>query len=454
MNNYKYLLLLSLALFSACGKEFLDAKPDKALLVPTTLSDMQSLLNNTTNIFNKSAYLMVLASDDFYTTQAGWQGLSVISEKNTYIWAQDLYESKAIGDWNFAYKQIFYANVVLDGLLKIETNDRLLFNQTKGSALFYRAWAYYKLAEQFCVPYQKATATSQPGIMLHLNSNVNERPARASLQQVYDQLISDLITASELLPAKVDIKTKPSKAAALGLLSKVYLAMENYTQALNYTNQVLAINNKLIDYNSLTLSAARPFPNPLTGVNEEVLFYSASTAATLNAALTLVDSNLYKSYATNDLRRQAFFKDAGKGLITFKGTYSGNIGATLFLGLTVDEIYLIKAECEVRGGDVNAGIKTLNQLLEKRWLKNEYTPYQETNPDLALPIILAERRKELIARDTRWSDLKRLNKDPRFQLTLKRVINNQVYELPPGDNRYVFPLPDNELAENIIQNPR
>ncbi|MBB5441256.1 tetratricopeptide (TPR) repeat protein [Pedobacter sp. AK017] len=454
MNNYKYLLLLSLAVFSSCGKEFLEAKPDKALLVPTTLSDMQALLNNTANIFNKSPYLTVLASDDFYTSTAGWQGLSVIPEKNAYIWAKDVYESKSIGDWNNAYKQIFYANVVLDGLLKIETNDQASFNQIKGSALFYRAWAYYKLAEQFCAPYQNTTAATTPGIMLHLNSNVNERPGRGNLRQLYDQLIDDLVTASPLLSVSVDIKTKPSKAAALALLSKVYLAMERYDLALKYADEALAISSRLIDYNTLTLTAARPFPNPLTGVNDEVLFYSASTAATLNAALTLVDSTLYKSYTSNDLRRQAFFKDAGKGLVTFKGTYSGSIGATTFFGLSVDEIYLIKAECEVRQGRTNEGIKTLNLLLEKRWLKNTFKPYQETNQDLALSIILAERRKELIARDTRWTDLRRLNSDARFQVTLKRVINNQVYELPPGDNRYVFPLPDNELSEHVIQNTR
>ncbi len=49
----------------------------------------------------------------------------------------------------------------------------------------------------------------------------------------------------------------------------------------------------------------------------------------------------------------------------------------------------------------------------------------------ALAMILAERKKELVARNLRWSDLRRLNNDPAFQVTLKQVIGQKEYMLPP-----------------------
>jgi hypothetical protein len=454
MKKYQFILLAGLILPCACTKDFLDKKPDKALLVPTTLTDMQSLLDNSVNVFNKSPYLVIISADDFLTTSAGWQGLTNVNDRNSYIWAKDIYEGRSVGDWTMPFRQIFYANVVLDGLLSIKTEPQDQINRMQGAALFFRAWAYTKLAEQFCSPYDAKDAGVQPGIMLRLSANVNERPGRGTLQQLYKQIINDLTEAAALLPLKSELKTRPSKMAALALLSKVHLLMESYHDALDYALKTLALNDVLLDYNSLNLETSRPFPDPLNQVNEEVLFYSAVANGELFSAVNVVNPDLFKSYEQDDLRRAAFFKDVGNGQVSFKGTYGGTLSGSVFLGIAKDEIYLIAAESAIRTGDINIGITFLNKLLEKRWKKGSFKPIIETDTESALRRVLMERRKELVCRDARWSDLRRLNKDPRFSVTLKRIIDGQVYELPPGDSRYVFPLPSSELSDNIIQNPR
>lgn len=454
MKKYQIILFTGLVLLCACTKDFLDKKPDKALLVPTTLTDMQSLLDNTVNVFNKSPYLVIISADDFHTTSAGWQSLTNVNDRNSYIWAKDIYEGRNVGDWTMPFRQIFYANVVLDGLISIETDSKDQVNRMKGAALFFRAWAYTKLAEQFCAPYDAKDAGVQPGIMLRLSANVNERPGRGTVQQLYKQIITDLTEAADLLPLKSELKTRPNKMAALALLSKVHLLMESYQEALDYALKILALNDVLLDYNSLTLEASRPFPDPLNQVNEEVLFYSAIANGELFSAVNVVNPDLYKSYEENDLRRSAFFKDVGNGQVSFKGTYSGTISGSVFLGIAKDEIYLIAAESAIRTGNVNTGITFLNKLLEKRWKKGSFKPLIETDAESALRRVLMERRKELVCRDNRWSDLRRLNKDIRFSVTVKRTIEGRVYELSPGDPRYIFPLPNNELADNVIQNPR
>jgi hypothetical protein len=124
-------------------------------------------------------------------------------------------------------------------------------------------------------------------------------------------------------------------------------------------------------------------------------------------------------------------------------------------------MYLIRAECLARGGDKTAAMNDLNTLLRARWAKDPitgaslYVDQTAIDADNALRIILNERRKELVLRATRWIDLRRLNQDPRFAITLTRNIAGQIYTLPPNDKKYVYPIPDNEIRlSGLQQNPR
>lgn len=115
----------------------------------------------------------------------------------------------------------------------------------------------------------------------------------------------------------------------------------------------------------------------------------------------------------------------------------------------------MKAECAARLGDVQPALQAINLLLINRHRKNQFVPITIQDPDALLRLILNERRKELIFRAQRWADLKRLNTEPRFAITLKRVIAGTVYELPPNDLRYTFLIPDNVIKmTGIAQNPR
>jgi len=73
-----------------------------------------------------------------------------------------------------------------------------------------------------------------------------------------------------------------------------------------------------------------------------------------------------------------------------------------------------------------------------------------------LKIILDEKRKELpFTGNSRWEELRRLNKEQAFAKTLTRFVNNQTYTLAPNDNRYVWPIPDQEIRlTGMAQNPR
>lgn len=439
----------------SCEKGFLDKKPDHALLVPVTPDDFQALLDNSNSIMNYAPFLSVFSTDDFYMTDNGFTS-AAFDVQNSYTWAAEIYlPTASVTDWNRMYQQVFYANVVLDGLknIKKEAIAQAEYDQLKGSALFYRAFAFYHLAQQFAAPYRQATADQTPGIPIRLLADVNITSVRGTLQQTYSQIILDLEEAAELLPVKGAFKTRPGKAAVLAMLARVYQTMEDYERAGEYATACLQLNAGLTDYNSLEVAAARPFPPALPDGNEEVLFYCIMVNSSLTSALSGVNAELYDSYAADDLRKAAYFIDKGNGLINFKGSYTGT--ANIFAGLAIDEVYLIRAESYARAGQTEKAMQDLNTLLQKRWKTGTFVPFSSKDADEALSLVLTERRKELVYRNLRWTDLRRLNQDPRFAVTLSRVVKAQTYTLVPDDNRYVFPIPASVIATNGIgQNPR
>jgi len=79
----------------------------------------------------------------------------------------------------------------------------------------------------------------------------------------------------------------------------------------------------------------------------------------------------------------------------------------------------------------------------------------EQDADRLLRIILEERRKELIFRGLRWPDLKRLNKDSKFQVSLMRDFNGERYMLSPNSLNYGILLPQSAITVGgLIQNKR
>lgn len=461
MKNKVTLLLSGTVLLGAslimisCKKDWLDAKTKKSLVVPSTDKDYQAILDksddNAGPMFNVYAPSMGEESaDSYYLTYETWSPIGYAPDKNAYIWADDIFQGQASGDWNYAYNRILTANIVIEGIEMVprDNSNGGDWDNVKGSALFFRAFDFYNLSQLFCNPYSATTAATDLGLLLRLKPDVNEKSVRATLQETYDQVLQDLMLAKELLPVKPLYKTRPSRPAALALLARIYLSMEDYPEAKLYADSCLRLHNVVLDYNTLDTSLLTPFGN----FNPEVMFHSSlAGAAGLAAARAIIAPSLLNSFEQNDLRRILMFKLLGDQ-IRFFGSYAEYYN---FNGMATDEVYLIRAECLARAGNTSAAIADLNLLLKERWVAGSFVPKTASDPLSALKLVLAERRKELIFRGLRWSDLRRLNKDPRFAITLERSLNGQIYKLPPNDLRYVLPIPPDEIRlSGIEQNPR
>lgn len=452
-SKYTFLLFVILLGMSvnSCKKQndFLSAVPDEALTIPKNLNDLQLILQNDRVFNNCDPDLGLVNCEDYYLTDANF--LSMPSEaKNEYIWAKDPYPNTYVADWSKPYTAVWYANVVLDNLSKFSSQDPQRANTIKGTALFFRSWAFFNLLQTFSLPYDSNTSSKDLGIPLRLSSDFNKKYQRSTVQECINQIIQDVRTSVPLLPTTAINNALPTKTAANAFLARIYLATADYINALQFANACLAVNNAITDFNTLNLTK-RPIASSL--LTEEIF---RATALNLDANATSqirVDPTFYSMYDPNDLRKKIFF-------FTFLGrTYpfgSYDIqNNQKFTGLATDEIYLIRAECYARQGNTSAALNDLNGLLSKRWLTGTFTSYTAADATDALKKILSERRKELIFRGLRWIDLRRLNKDLQFATTLTRTVNGQTYTLLPNDARYAMPIPDDEIRlSGIPQNQR
>ena len=450
-------LLLITMVAGGCKKAFLNKIPSTELVVPSTLSDYQELLDNTT-VMGYTPVLGDVSSDNLYLPDSFWQTLDV-SEKNAYIWAADLYDGQGlIGDWDMPYQQVFYANEVLEGLAQIPvtTANQAQWQAEQGSALFLRAYAFYNIASLFAPPYDSTTAAMDLGIPLRLHSDVTAPSVRATVTATYAQITGDLQQARQLLPPTVPAqnRNRPSQPAALALLARVYLAMRNYGQAGRYADTALASYDSLMDYKDIDTITSFPFSklNPETLYQSNVMTYTECLAA-LGYPNTIIDSGLYQSYGPGDLRRCLFYRINRTGLPNLKGSYANLIWP--FTGLATDELYLVRAECSARAGQLTLALADLNQLLRHRYATGTFTPVTASSAADALNTILLERRKELAFRGVRWTDLRRLNKEDR-NIQLQRILAGQTYTLPPNSNLYTLPIPPDVLHDNpqMLQNKR
>ena len=215
-----------------------------------------------------------------------------------------------------------------------------------------------------------------------------------------------------------------------------------------YTQRALQIDHELIDFNTLDTTSLFPF----VIFHPEMIFYSTQILYSIISDGHIVPE-FYASYSTDDIRRKLYFLDKGDYMTFSSGNYSGN--QYDFSGLATDELYLTRAECFAREGKKDEALADLNLLLRNRYHAGTFADLQANSADEALDFILAERKKELLLRGVRWTDLRRLNKDPLRATALTRTLGGNSYSLPPNDLRYAFPLPDDEIRiGHLPQNPR
>ncbi|MCQ2341930.1 MAG: RagB/SusD family nutrient uptake outer membrane protein [Paludibacteraceae bacterium] len=202
-----------------------------------------------------------------YTQMAEFQGDNICLAGRT---TDPLYEAMAlmmtdnlknVGTlWWLAYKVIYMSNTVIEN--NEETGEA---KQFVGEAYYMRALMHLHLVTLYAKPY--GFGEGNPGVPLRTTSDSGSEITRATVGEVYNQIIADLNKAAELLGASRGNAGYPSHDAALGLLTRVYLYMEQYDKVISTYNTLLA-GAKPID--KLDANIGTYFAN--TKTSKETLF--------------------------------------------------------------------------------------------------------------------------------------------------------------------------------------
>ena len=363
------------------------------------------------------------------------------------------------GIWQVSYRVITRANKVIANVGKVSDLSDAEKNQFVGEAKFLRALAYLQLVNQFAQPFQVSNGTNA-GVPLVLDDFTGEitYPARATVNQVHDQIKKDLTEAAAALPpsysAGVDTRGRATKGAANALLSRLYLYREEwanaitaaratltgpYTLATDYTfydkntaEDVFTIQNSAVD-NGRTGSggwASYYTPTPLGGRGD-----------------TPFSANLMAAYEAEAGDKRYLLKRTGVAADALTRTFTTKFPDAVTNSdnspvIRITEVYLNLAEALAQSNALpNAeAITILNNLRSRAGLTPKLV---FANKQALIDAILLERRKELAFEGFRRMDMLRYKQNLRAGNPLAAF----------GGQKTILPIPQRELDNNKSLTP-
>ncbi len=133
----------------------------------------------------------------------------------------------------------------------------------EGECIFIRALVNFEMMRYF-----QNLKTGDAIPLLTSPTTIDDKPSRASVDGVCNQVIADLQRAIELLP--VSNNDRATKWAAKALLSRVYFYRGNYQEAANAATEV-------IESNQFQLVTDSVIKNYRTELSDEIIFAIMST---------------------------------------------------------------------------------------------------------------------------------------------------------------------------------
>ncbi|MEK6481161.1 RagB/SusD family nutrient uptake outer membrane protein [Catalinimonas sp. 4WD22] len=360
-----------------------------------------------------------------------------------------------VGDmWRNMYFGVQACNDVLENVPTID-DPALNADQVMGEAYFLRGMVFFYLTRL----YGKIPLITEASKSANQDFNV----PRNEVNEVFEQIISDLTTAEDLLGAESQNRARASKGAARAMLAKVYLyrnAPGDLELALAETEEVMADNQYQLvagtDYASLFTVGQQntsetifelsyrpntsvenqnldretvPFPNndPRMAPTEKIIeaFNQNPEDLRLPVSLDTISGRTY-------IRK---YQNAPADDVA-RGTQASNV-----IILRLADVILMRAEILNELGRTGEAIPFLNQIRERAGIG----PTDAVNQDEVRLAIENERFLELAFEGQRWFDLIRTNR-------VVEVIGERLFD----SDRILWPVPgrDIDLNPNLLpQNP-
>lgn len=374
------------------------------------------------------------------------------------------------GLWKEAYRIIGAANLILEFVNKASDATSEQLNEIKGQALVIRALAHFDLVRTYAFPYNTTDASvaqgangkgGHLGIPIVTTFDRNPNQSRATVANVYKQIIDDLETAELVLPNTTYLNaSKFNKFGAKALLARVYLYKVDYENAYKLADDVmknspysLTPNDDVIEsWSGNTTSSEMIVQLPASAKNNNG--YNSLGAIYLSKGIKnypgygdlIPSQDLLDLYTDYDVRKKWYKKEKNNTIYNFKYplAWFNNVPV-----IRLSEMYLIKAEATANGaGNIIEGVNALNAIIKRA--NPNATSVTSSGIDF-LNRVLLERRKELAFEGHRQFDIVR-TKNSLERKSTSSPSDLKIITYP--DTRMVWPISQEEMDANtlMIQN--
>lgn len=313
-----------------------------------------------------------------------------------------------------AYLVIITSNYILENIGAVSAEHQAYL---EGESRFFRGMAHFELVRLFAQPYGYSPDNSHPGIPLRLTSATTPI-ARATVKQVYDQVIADLKRADSLLPDDAGDGGKfytATKWIAKAYLAKVYFQQNDFANAFLYADQVIRSGKFQLDADfasryslGATKEAILRLPNEVSHFQPGGEFISNWRSDT--KAPTLFFTSQYYNYATSDAadKRTAWYSNSLQAGYNSLTKFNFNYMEEPLTHLT--EIYLIRAEAgaELGNASLATSIGDINLILTRAYGGTSRNLSAGATATAVIAAVRTQRELEMVGEGNRLQEIKRI----------------------------------------------
>lgn len=377
------------------------------------------------------------------------------------------YETSAVGYiWKSGYEIINNANQVIHWapvLKESYPHDVEMIDNVTASAYFVRALIHFDLCRVYGQNYTYTDNAGHLGVAIRDKiPSLSETIARSTVKQCYQQCLDDINMALQTYSNCAYDAFRPTPLACQALLARIYLYMNDMTNAEKYASEVIAQKNLTPRNEYLEM-----FCDPQE-VGEEAI-YRLNGFDQTNSLNSMFDylspdarpaSGLLAKFADDDIRKQLFsysYSGTDYPNVMLKYTCTADVKSDedRYYNLSVfrlSEMYLIRAEARCALGILDGAESDLKALIARATGRNasEIDLAWSTANELD-SLINEERQKELCFEGHRFFDIARRHED----LIRDGSTTSTVSRLEYPDNRFVLQIPYVEIDANhdMQQNP-
>ena len=377
------------------------------------------------------------------------------------------YETSAVGYiWKSGYEIINNANQVIHWapvLKESYPHDVEMIDNVTASAYFVRALIHFDLCRVYGQNYTYTDNAGHLGVAIRDKiPSLSETIARSTVKQCYQQCLDDINMALQTYSNCAYDAFRPTPLACKALLARIYLYMNDMTNAEKYASEVIAQKNLTPRNEYLEM-----FCDPQE-VGEEAIYRlnGFDQTSSLNSMFDYLSpdarpaSGLLAKFADDDIRKQLFsysYSGTDYPNVMLKYTCTADVKSDedRYYNLSVfrlSEMYLIRAEARCALGILDGAESDLKALIARATGRNasEIDLAWSTANELD-SLINEERQKELCFEGHRFFDIARRHED----LIRDGSTTSTVSRLEYPDNRFVLQIPYVEIDANhdMQQNP-